>query len=208
MEIEEEKEPTQPHLIPEEIMWSIIFLKKSNLSHKAIARGITQTYNRSISHQTVKRIWIKYEETGNVASCWNIDGRPKALSEEDLERLIDNCREYRTLSVKERKEELDLEASRTTINKALLDHGFKAYKARKKPPLTPGNIEARLSFAEDQEFWSEEDWSNIIFPDECAFRLTNSNGRVFIRRTEEELWEEDIFQPLIHSHVLLWCGEQ
>jgi len=87
-----------------------------------------------------------------VANRRNIHGRPKALSEDDIERLIESCREDRTMSVKERKHELDLEASRATINKTLLEHGFKAYKARKKPPLTPENIEARLEFAQDFEF--------------------------------------------------------
>ena len=206
MEIEEEKEPTYPHLIPEEIKWSIIFLKKNGLQNKSIARGLTETYKRPISHQTVKRIWTKYEKTGNVDNNWSLKGRPTVLSEDDLEILIDSCSENRTLSSKERKEELELVASRSTINKALLEHGFKAYKARKKPPLTAQNIQDRLEFAQNLDFWSEEDWYNIIFTDECAFRLTNSNGRVFIRRTEEELWEEDIYQPHIAmtSSVMVW----
>ena len=62
------------------------------------------------------------------------------------------------ISVKERKEELDLEAGRSTINRALLDNGFKAYKAKKKPPfsaLSEDNIEKRLEFAFNHMDWSE-----------------------------------------------------
>ena len=92
MEIIEEKLPVYPHLIPEEIKWSIIFLKKNGLSNKSIARGLTETYKRPISHQTVQRIWTKYEMTGNVDNRWSLEGRPTVLSEDDLERLIDSCR--------------------------------------------------------------------------------------------------------------------
>ncbi len=45
---------------------------------------------------------------------------------------MESCRDDRMLSVKERKEELGLEAGRFTINKALLDEGVKSRKARKK----------------------------------------------------------------------------
>ena len=133
-------------------------------------------------------------------------GRPKAINEEDLERLLDSCREDRVISVKERKEELDLEAGRFTINRALLDNGFKAYKARKKPPLSEDNIEKRLEFAFNHMDWSEYHWENVIFTDECAFRLISSNGRIFIRREEEDIWQEDAFQ--IHESqsplMMIW----
>ena len=64
MKIEEGKEPTQPYLLPDEVKWSIILLKKNNLSNKSLVKGISQTLQRPISHQTVQRIWTKYEKTG------------------------------------------------------------------------------------------------------------------------------------------------
>ena len=128
MEIEEEKEINQPHLISDEIKWAIVFFKKNGHINKGTAKALTEFFGRAISHQTVKRIWDNYQETGSVDNRWSSMGRPKAISEEDLERLLDSCREDRVISVKGRKEELDLEAGRSTINRALLDNGFKAYK--------------------------------------------------------------------------------
>ena len=205
MEIEEEKD-TQPHLIPDEIKWLIVFFKKSDKSNKMTARIVTDFFGRVIGHQTVKRIWTNFQATGSVDNRWSIQGRPKTISQEDLEALLGSCREDRVISVKERKEVLDLEAGRSTINRALLDHGFKAYKARQKPPLSDDNIEKRLEFAIDHLDWSEYAWENVIFSDECAFRLASSNGRIFIRRTEEEMWEEDVFQiKETQSHsVMVW----
>lgn len=206
MEIEEEKVTTHPHLIPDEIKWIIVYLKKVGYSNKMVARTSTEHSGRSISHQTVKRIWDAYQETGTVDNRWSKDGRPKTISEEEIRRLLESCQENRQMSVKERKEELALEAGRSTINRTLLDHGFKAYKPRKKPPLTENNIIGRLEFALEHEDWDFHDWDNVIFTDESAFRLTNSNGRIFIRRTEEEIWQEDDFQPHdTHSaSVMVW----
>lgn len=205
MEIEEEKSTAQPHLINDEMKWSIVHLKKRGNSNKETARLIEQYHGRSIGHQTVKRIWTNYEETGSVLNRWNPHGRPRTIDDEDLERLREHCREDRVMSTKERKQELDLEAGLSTINRALVDSGLKAYKARKKSPLSDENIESRLRFAEDHEDWENEDWNRVIFTDESSFRLVNSNGRVFIRRTEEE-WEEDVFQAHnTHSRsVMVW----
>ena len=42
----------------------------------------------------------------DVDNRWNLHGRPKTLSENDIGRLIENCREDRTMDVKERKYEV------------------------------------------------------------------------------------------------------
>jgi len=193
MEIEEEKVEIS-HLIPKEIKWAIVFIKKQGYSNKATAREITEVYKRPMNHQSVKRIWNLYEETQGVENQWNFEGRPKVITEETMERLIESCQEDRQMTVKERVEELQINAGRSTVNKALLDEGYKAYRARKKPTLSPENIQDRLNFAQSHEDWEADDWSNVIFTDECSFRLVNSSGRTFIRRREEEKLQEDAFQ--------------
>ena len=133
MEIEEEKDPQHTRLLPDEVKWRIVFFKKEGYSNKETARRISNEYARAMSHQTVKKIWTLYEETKSVECQWNLEGRPKVLNEDQIERLIESCEEDRMLTVKERKEDLELEASLSTINKTLLDFGYRAYKARKKP---------------------------------------------------------------------------
>ena len=66
MEIEEEKEINQPHLISDEIKWVIVFFKKNEHTNKGTAKVLTEFFGRAISHQTVKRIWDNYQETGSV----------------------------------------------------------------------------------------------------------------------------------------------
>ena len=51
-----------------------------------------------------------------------------------------------------------------------------------------------------------EDWENVVFSDESAFRLINSNGRTMVRRLEDEAWEEGTFQPTSGQgrSVIVW----
>ena len=108
--------------------------------------------------------------------------------------MAKDCIENRTASVRDRQERLNLQAGRTTINDALLEMGYKSYRAPKKPLLSDKNIDNRFQFAEDHLDWDEEDWKTVVFSDECVFKLVNSNGRTLIRRTEEEVWDEDCIQ--------------
>ena len=88
MEIEEGKEPTQPYLLPDGVKWRIIWFKKNNLSNKSLARGISQTFQRTISHQTVQRIWTKYEETGMWIMSWTFMGDPRLLVKMTFKGLL------------------------------------------------------------------------------------------------------------------------
>ena len=144
MEIEETKDYSSYHLIPDEIKWAIIFLKKLGGSNKGIASAIFQHFNRSVCHKSVKRVWEKFQRTDSLENQWNQAGRPRLLTEDDLEALALHCVEDRIASVKERIEDLGIEASRETVNRRLLDMGYKAYRARKKPLLTEEHMFERL----------------------------------------------------------------
>ncbi len=119
MEIEEQKVSNIPHLLPEEIKWYIVILKKQGYSNKATAKEITRIYERPMSHQSVKRIWTLYQETKDVKGRWNYEGRPKLMNQDIMEKLIDGCQLDRHKTTKERAEELGLDLGRSTINRAL-----------------------------------------------------------------------------------------
>ena len=109
MEIEEHKSE-QPHLIPEEIKYSIIFLKRQGMCNADIARKIYAEFDRKIHPASVANILEKYERTGNVANQWSYQGRSHLLTEEDRELLEDAITENLLRSCEDLKEELDLEA--------------------------------------------------------------------------------------------------
>ncbi|KAK1788811.1 hypothetical protein P4O66_002620 [Electrophorus voltai] len=58
---------------------------------------------------------------------------------------------------------------------------MKSCKARKKPFINEKQRRARLKFAKDHKYWTIEDWSKVIFSDECSFQLCPTPGRVMDR---------------------------
>ncbi len=194
MEIEEEKAFDNQQLIPKELRWAIIYLKKDNVSNAEAARLLTLKYGRPLDKKAIKRIWKLYQDTGDVEPLWSKQGRPKVLSSEDRTRLITNVQEKRTLSTQKRKEELDLEVSRSTLNRVLIEEGYYAYKLRRKPILSQENVQSRLEFAKEHENWSVREWGRVVFSDESAFRLNNASGRSFVRRNENERWDEGLYE--------------
>jgi hypothetical protein len=205
MEIEEESKQ-QPHFLSDEIKYSIVAYKKKGYSNKGTARLILVDHQRGIGHQEVKRVWLRYQETNGVTNAWSTQGRPKALTLENLDSLEQNCFDDRNSSVIQRKMELELNAGRSTINRALVEMGYKAYKAKKKLVLRDVNIQERFTFARNHRRWDVEDWSEVVFSDESAFRVIASDGRTFVRRTAEEMMEEHAFQPHASTckMVMVW----
>jgi len=169
-------------------------------------RFLNTAYGRRVHPSTVKRICEKFEKTQDVANLWNLEGRPRLLTEEDTQRLEAAVLEDRMASCEELKEELELEVSHDTINRELHRIGHKAYRAPQKPMLSDSNVVKRLAFAEDHQDWLDDDWSQVIFTDESSFSLAGADGRVLIRRKPEEAFLPDTYQQVGHrtQTVAVW----
>lgn len=203
----EEEKSDQDHLLPDEIKYAIVFHKKEGKkTDKAIARQILIDYNRKIGNSTVSRIWENYQKTKTVSNHWNTQGRPKLLTTDQQEQLIESVRENRLLSSRELGNQLNLNASRQTINRELINAGYHAYRAPQKPLLSDDNIRDRLNFAREHRFWDENEWRQIIFTDESPFYLVKTDGRIFIRRMESEAYQEDTVQFSVSKSklILVW----
>jgi len=137
MEIEEVKtnameEEKEGHLLSDEAKWLIVFYKKHNFSNKETAFIVGRECQRpSISHQTVKSIWSRYQARNTVNNLWSDKGRPKILREDDMEALIEYFDNNPEKSVTNAKTSLGLSASRETINRALQEKGLNVYRAPK-----------------------------------------------------------------------------
>lgn len=206
MEIENEGN-NEGHLLPDIIKHEIIHYKKEGKKKdKEIKRIIFSDFNRTLGHSTISTIWKKYKESESISNQWSTQGRPRVMKEEEKEMLIENVREDRLSSSRQLKEDLKLSASRETINRELLRKGYKAYRAPAKPLLTEDHIQQRERFAIKYQSWGRVRWRRVVFTDESAFRLVEPNGRVFVRRKEEELLEPFSFQACVPSSsmVMIW----
>lgn len=211
MEIEESKvqpveEEQEGHLLSDEAKWFIVHYKKQNMSNKQTAFIVGEECHRlSISHQTVKSVWSKYQDTRTVNNFWNEKGRPKVVEEDDMEDLIEYFDNNPKKSVNNAKSSLGIVASRETINRALREQGLKAYRSPKKFYITEVNIEKRLDFSLHMQRKEFNYWKKVIFSDESNFPLMNPNGRLLIRRNiDQEQSEDDIQETRQCESLMVW----
>lgn len=203
----EEEKSNQDHLLPEEIKYAIILYKREGTkSDNKIAEQISNDFHRKIGHSTVQAIFAKYQKTGTVSNEWSDQGRPKSLTLEEQERLIETARNNRLSSTKDLKDQLNFGASRETLNRELLRRGYKAYRAPVKPLLTDDHKRQRLLFAEEHRSWHELNWATVVFSDESFFRLVHPNGRIFVRRLPEEELEPEMYQQSVTKSkgIMVW----
>ena len=129
-------------------------------------------------------------------------GRRKISTTTDDRNLLRLCKKDRTKSSKELSSEFLLSngkrLSAQTIRRRHLDMGYKSYTVKRKPVLKPAQQKARLSFALEHQYWSQE-WNNIIWSDESHFEVLNSKNRVVVRRLPRESNEPFNFMPRVQG---------
>lgn len=201
--MEEEK---TSHLLTDEQKWLIVLEKKAGKSNKAISSKLLTEYSRNIHPTTVQNVWDRYLANNSVENQWNMQGRPRRFSDDDRDDLEAMIQEDRLLSARQYREQLGFDASRETINREMINLGYKAYKAPPKPLLSESNKQERLDYAQAHSDWQHNDWTRVVFTDESPFHCVRTDGRTFVRRRPEESIEDFAFQPSVaHSRsIMVW----
>ncbi|KAL4500715.1 hypothetical protein ABPG72_019949 [Tetrahymena utriculariae] len=105
------------------------------------------------------------------------------------------------------KNELELDASKSTINRELLKFGLKVYKVPTKPVLSMSNTNDRIEFAQKHRRWRQK-WQEIVFSDESAFNLSQNDGRLLVRLYSSDQRDENgyrITKPSdSYKSVMVW----
>jgi hypothetical protein len=186
---------TEVHLLSSDIKIEIIVLKRQDLSNKEVARRCRQLFNRpTISHQTVRYVWEKYQNSGEIGNQWSDHGRPTKLTIEMRNRILEYCIANRKAASREYIPALNLNVSSQLVRKVLIDNGYKACRAKKKILISEANKTKRVEFARDMLNNNREIFRDIVYSDESRFNLFNSDGRVLVRRRPGEAFNEDCIQ--------------
>jgi hypothetical protein len=77
--------------------------------------------------------------------------------------------------------ELQLPADRRIVRRRLNEIGLISCMKRDEYAYTDENIRRRIAFAEGYSRWTEDDWSHVLFSDECNFYLGH-HGREYVQR--------------------------
>lgn len=155
-----------------EIVEIIIKLNKNGKKLKEIAEVV----DKPIS--TIHDIIRKHKEN-NYKKIEEFRGRKKLINHHEKRLVSRSIKKTPQISINEVKENIrnsfNKIVSRSTVRNLIKELGFKSYIPRKKPLLTEKNIDMRKKFSNDFFSKSIQYWRNVIWSDECSFKLYNPN---------------------------------
>ena len=79
-----------------------------------------------------------------------------------------------------------------TIYCILKEHGYRVYKRTIKPGLTKKQIKEHLKQCLQYEYWTLEDWKNIIWINETSVQLRGVRGKRRVQRKKDEAYHEHV----------------
>ena len=178
----------------------IKYLHRKGKSAKEIAEDndLQKPNGQPIDVRTV-RYWVKrLEETGDV-NVKPRSGRPRALNSVQEKELVDYIRRHESFTYRKVKRKKHIRFTVRTVNNYALRHRIRAFRAVKKPPLSPENEKQRLDFA--KYLISNPDLlDELVFSDEKLFKGGPSNRVVLVRRERSKKGENKAYQPQYVKH--------
>lgn len=139
-------------------------------------------------------------EPHNLAS-YKRSGAPRILSNHNIDQLIAHATKNKPQRLRgwtRIAAELNIKASRGTINSAFFSRGYGRYRVYKKPFLSEAMKEARLAWAIKHNEWPcgpqyppNMGFNQVLFSDKTLGRMGEVKGKRRITRLADEGWLED-----------------
>ena len=142
-----------------------------------------------ISQSAVSKILKRQREAGNVRPRKS-PGRPRLTTIRDDRQLLNFSRRNRKLPTSRLRRLWrryhGINVSRSTVNRRLLQHGYRARRLTKCPRLSVRHRVARLLWAREHRRLHPGHWQHVVFTDESRFILDRKDGRQRVRRLAGE----------------------
>ena len=161
----------------------------------------------NIGQTTVRKIWLKYTESG-IVDDMKKTGRPKIFTERETRLLLRTSKRFPFMTAQEVFNESFImkNASIRSVRTYLRSGGLIGRKAAKKTMLSKANIKKRLLWCKAYSSLSMNDWKHIIFSDESRVELTSSYRR-YVRRPQGQWHNPKYTCKTVHfcsQSVLVW----
>ena len=171
-------------------------------------RAISRVVGRSVA--VVHRIIDNFKNSGSLDAKPKT-GRPRKTTPREDRMIVSICKKdrFKTASAiaRELNESTNINVSRKTVSRRLVDCGFRAHVPACKPLITKKNKFARLQYAKEHVIWSTDQWEKVHFSDESKFNVFGSDGRQFVRRRiGERLSPKCVKKTVKHGggSVMVW----
>lgn len=155
---------------------------------------------------TVFDIKERFKATGTVKNrpC---RGCPPILSPRGRRRFVYFARKNDRLTWEEAGKEFIPKLSQSTAYHDLKDEA-KQIKLKRRFYISPKNRAARQAFAWQYKDWTDEEWMDIIFSDECYVYISGNPGNFYVTRRTDESYEDGVSIPTFGQssvRVMVWA---
>lgn len=185
--------------------------KKQNIVH--MATGMYTSTQIARSNKCSRQYVLKLRKETPSMRLPPRGGSRRKLDAETLEHLKLLFITNQLSSPRQAKNYLEttfsMSVGETTLRSRLLEMGLKCRKKKKRPSLTPDNMQERLEFARDHLHMSKEDWEKMLFVDESTAYTYDYFGNQYYWSTREV---DESYQHIIETQKFrgnsfkLWAG--
>mgnify|MGYP003701613815 CR=1 FL=1 len=152
----------------------IVSLCQKGLSSRQVVRCL------GLNQSDVVRSWNHFQNTGNVDDMPR-SGRPPATTECDDRYLwflvMRNPENTAGMINNDFQTATGRRVCNQTVRNRLYDSRLHSRRPWQGPTLTPRHHGQRYTWARNHHQWTEENWHNVLFTDECIVCLVPDNHR-------------------------------
>ena len=134
-------------------------------------------------------------------------GRSEILFDRDRRYLIRYARlNSRWIYVK-LKVEAEIDCSKITLYRTLKSYHLTNWLTKKRSLLTSEIAKKRLNWCLLRAEWTFEQWSKVIWFNECSIEKKSDKQRVWVFRISDEKWKKEMIQSVLKKKkisVMIW----
>lgn len=153
--------------------------------------GIHWTPTRISRHLNITQTQVRYAQSHRLTPQKQRCGRKSLIDTPSRTRLAEYIRQSkatRRMRYCNIAYHLGLDCSEHAIRRALQKEGLFRRIARRKPPISEANRQARLRWAWEHVDWTREQWDTILWTDE-TWVMAGPHTRTWVTRTAGEEYD-------------------
>ncbi|GFX08361.1 transposable element Tcb1 transposase [Trichonephila clavipes] len=138
-----------------------------------------------ITQSVISRLWQRFQDDGNVSRCY-CTGRPRVTTPNEDRYLAVTAKRNRRSTASDLSRQLS-SATGTTVSRQIVYRrlgpiGLYARRPVRCAPLTATQCHLQLTWRIEHALWTPQQWSCVMFSDECRLSLQSDSRRTLIWR--------------------------
>ncbi|XP_039750828.1 uncharacterized protein LOC120627055 [Pararge aegeria] len=182
-----------PALAPTEIARALE-IRRNGQTYRVISRDL----HRPVS--TIHRSIQRFRETGTYARRAG-QGRKRRTSSRHDRFIRLRVHRYPRLTAVQARHELEavrgVTVSERTVRRRFEEAGLGSFVPAKAPRLEVNHRRNRLTFTQEHLLWNANQWSKVLFSDECRILLNQIDGRQRIYRRKGGRYIQTNFETTV-----------